>query len=181
MDGLTATETLRAIVKRVRRMVEQQYACWRDELLPALAANGIRLLELAELDQAEFGLGGGILPRAGPPGADAAGDRPGASVPAVAQQVAELHRAAGDGAGPARCSSTWRWCRSRAILPRMIKLPRTDARQDYVYLDRLIGHYLADLFPGTNIAGLLAVPRDAQQRALHRRGGDGEPAQSGRE
>ncbi len=53
MDGLTATETFRAIVKRVRRMVEQQYACWRDELLPALAANGIRLLELAELDQAD--------------------------------------------------------------------------------------------------------------------------------
>ena len=53
MDGLTATETFRAIVKRVRRMVEQQYACWREELLPALAANGIRLLELAELDQAD--------------------------------------------------------------------------------------------------------------------------------
>ena len=53
MDGLTATETLRAIVKRVRRMVEQQYACWRDELVPALAANGIRLLEVAKLDQAD--------------------------------------------------------------------------------------------------------------------------------
>ena len=32
MDGLTASETFRAIVKRVRRMVEQQYACWREEL-----------------------------------------------------------------------------------------------------------------------------------------------------
>src|ERR1019366_6080996 len=50
MDGLTASETLRAIVKRVRRMVAEQYACWREELLPALAANGIRLLELGELD-----------------------------------------------------------------------------------------------------------------------------------
>ena len=27
------------------------------------------------------------------------------------------------------------------------------ARQDYVYLDRLIGHYLADLFPGTKLLG----------------------------
>ena len=26
-------------------------------------------------------------------------------------------------------------------------------RQDYVYLDRLIGHYLADLFPGTTLLG----------------------------
>jgi polyphosphate kinase len=39
------------------------------------------------------------------------------------------------------------------ILPRMVKLPRADARQDYVYLDRLIGHHLADLFSGTKILG----------------------------
>src|SRR5204863_273188 len=39
------------------------------------------------------------------------------------------------------------------ILPRMVRLPRSDARQDYVYLSRLIGHHLADLFPGTRIIG----------------------------
>src|ERR1700733_858478 len=33
MDGLTATETFRAITRRVRRMVEQQYAGWREEHL----------------------------------------------------------------------------------------------------------------------------------------------------
>src|SRR5664279_4830436 len=54
MHGLTASEAFRAIVKRVRRMVEQQYACWREELMPALAANGIRLLELTELDASDL-------------------------------------------------------------------------------------------------------------------------------
>src|SRR5512136_2194540 len=54
MDGLTATETFRAIVERVRRMVGQQYACWQNELVPALAASGIRLLELSDLDQADL-------------------------------------------------------------------------------------------------------------------------------
>src|SRR2546430_14465258 len=44
MDGLTASETFRAIVQRVRVMVQQQYACWRDDLVPALAAGGIRIL-----------------------------------------------------------------------------------------------------------------------------------------
>src|SRR5436189_2224366 len=29
IDGLTASETFRAITKRIRRMIEQQYACWR--------------------------------------------------------------------------------------------------------------------------------------------------------
>jgi len=36
MDGLTSTEAFRAITKRVRRMVDEQYACWRETLLPAL-------------------------------------------------------------------------------------------------------------------------------------------------
>src|SRR5471032_697692 len=34
-DGKTASETLRAIRKKVRQMIEQQYRCWREELLPA--------------------------------------------------------------------------------------------------------------------------------------------------
>src|SRR5260221_14567829 len=40
IDGLTATETFRAITRTVRRMVDQQYACWRNQLRPALAQNG---------------------------------------------------------------------------------------------------------------------------------------------
>src|SRR5437016_12167376 len=39
------------------------------------------------------------------------------------------------------------------VLPRLVRLPRTDARQDYVFLSSLLGHYLADLFPGTTILG----------------------------
>jgi polyphosphate kinase len=39
------------------------------------------------------------------------------------------------------------------ILPRMVPLPRKDGRRDYIYLSRLIGHFLSDLFPGTSILG----------------------------
>jgi polyphosphate kinase len=39
------------------------------------------------------------------------------------------------------------------ILSRVVQLPRSDSRRDYVFLGRLIGHYLADLFPGTRIIG----------------------------
>src|SRR5438094_8992884 len=45
IDGLTASETFRAITKRIRRMVEQLYACWRAQLVPALAENDIWFLE----------------------------------------------------------------------------------------------------------------------------------------
>ncbi|HEY1490851.1 MAG TPA: polyphosphate kinase 1, partial [Verrucomicrobiae bacterium] len=40
-----------------------------------------------------------------------------------------------------------------SILPRLIQLPRDDARRDYVFLSHLIGRFIADLFPGTTILG----------------------------
>jgi len=52
-DGLTATENLRAVTRRVRQLVERQYKCWREDLLPALAASGIRFLSFAELSAAD--------------------------------------------------------------------------------------------------------------------------------
>ena len=51
IDGRTATETFRAIARRVRRMVDQQYMCWNEELRPALAVHGIRFLNIHELDE----------------------------------------------------------------------------------------------------------------------------------
>src|ERR1019366_4793260 len=152
MDGLTATETFRAIVKRVRRMVEQQYACWREELMPALAANGIRLLELSELE---------------PPDLDYVKDYYHTQVRPVLTPLAI------DPAHPfpqllnktlnlivrlemTRDRETHKHMAVVQIprnLPRVFKRCRGGTRQDYVYLDRLIGHYLADLFPGTKLLG----------------------------
>src|SRR5438067_976337 len=50
LDGLTATEIFKAITARVRRMVDDGYACWRQTLKPALAKNSIRILEIPVLD-----------------------------------------------------------------------------------------------------------------------------------
>jgi len=53
-DGLTPAENLRVITLRVRLMLEQQYRCWREDLLPALARHGIRLLKVRELGKTDF-------------------------------------------------------------------------------------------------------------------------------
>jgi polyphosphate kinase len=152
MDGLTGTETFRAIVKRVRRMVQQQYACWRDELVPALAANGIRLLELAELDKADRAwvedyYHTQVRPVLTPLAIDPAHPFPqllNKSLNLIVRLEMSRNR---------EVLKHMAVVQIPRILPRMIKLPRADARQDYVYLDRLIGHYLADLFPGTKLLG----------------------------
>src|SRR5437016_12651742 len=55
MDGLTATETFKAVVRRIRKMVNDKYVCWREDLQPALAKHGIRILDVAELDLQDLG------------------------------------------------------------------------------------------------------------------------------
>src|SRR5947208_3292193 len=50
LDGLTASETFRAVQKRVRQMVEQQFNCWREQLVPQLAEHGIQFLSFPAVD-----------------------------------------------------------------------------------------------------------------------------------
>ena len=152
MDGMTATETLRAIVRRVRRMVGVQYACWRDELLPALVDNGIRLLELSELERADLAwvetyYHTQVRPVLTPLAIDPAHPFPqllNKSLNLIVRLAVARNR---------EVLKHMAVVQIPRILPRMIKLPRADGRQDYVCLDRLIGHYLADLFPGTKLLG----------------------------
>lgn len=152
MDGLTASETFRAIVKRVRRMIEQQYACWRNELLPALAASGIRLLQLSELDAADRAwveeyYHTQVRPVLTPLAIDPAHPFPqllNKSLNLIVRLEIRRNR---------ETHKHMAVVQIPRILPRIIKLPRTDGRQDYIYLGRLIAHYLADLFPGTKLLG----------------------------
>src|SRR6059058_318997 len=46
-DGLSPTELFDRIQKTVRQLVATQYALWKNELLPQLAKNGIRIPKMA--------------------------------------------------------------------------------------------------------------------------------------
>ncbi|HWX21260.1 MAG TPA: polyphosphate kinase 1 [Candidatus Binatia bacterium] len=154
-DGLTASEAFRAITKRVRRMVADEYACWRKDLLPALAKNGIRILDTASLEPADQAwlqeyYRTQVRPVLTPLAIDPAHPFPqllNKSLNLIVRleirrgQEALKHLAV---------------VQIPRILPRLVKLPRADAREDYVYQSRLIGHFLADLFPGTRLLGYWA-------------------------
>src|SRR5205809_2289624 len=49
-DSLSPTDTFENIQRIVRELVATQYALWNDELLPELAKNGIRILQVAQLN-----------------------------------------------------------------------------------------------------------------------------------
>jgi polyphosphate kinase len=152
VDGLTATETFRAIQRRVREMVEAQFRCWREELVPALAGSGIRFLDVNALGPAdrvwvESHYQRQVGPVLTPLGLDPAHPFPqllnktlNLIVQLEARQNGELQRRLAVVQVPRG-------------LPRLVKLPRDDSQQDYVFLAHLIGNNLDDLFPGTRIVG----------------------------
>jgi polyphosphate kinase len=152
VDGLTATEAFRAITKRVRRMVDEQYDCWRKNLLPSLKQAGIRILDIPELDLQDLAwlvqyYRTQVRPVLTPLAID-----PAHPFPQLLNKTLNLIVRIEMARGP-DTHKHMAVVQIPRILPRMIKLPREDARQDYVYLSRLIGHHLADLFPGTNLLG----------------------------
>jgi polyphosphate kinase len=152
MDGLTATETYQAMVKRIRQMVDDQYRCWRDDLMPALGKNGIRILDMSELQLPDLAwlmqyFRTQVRPVLTPLAIDPAHPFPQLLNKSLNLIVRlEMHR---NGESLKHLAVV----QIPRILPRMVKLPRDDGRQDYVYLSRLIGHHLADLFPGTKLVG----------------------------
>src|SRR5271155_2687666 len=49
-DGLTAEQELAKVTAAMHLLVRDQYKCWNEELLPALAKQSIRVLTSSELD-----------------------------------------------------------------------------------------------------------------------------------
>jgi polyphosphate kinase len=152
IDGLTASETFRVVTRRMRRMVEQQYVCWREELVPAMAVNGIRFLqfsELSDVDRAwiEIYYRTQVRPVLTPLAIDPAHPFPQLLNKSLNMMV-QLEMPQGG-----QVLRHLAVVQVPRVLPRLVKLPRDDSRQDYVFLGHLIGHYLADLFPGTRILG----------------------------
>ena len=151
-DGLTPAQTLRAVRKRIRRMVRDQDLCWRDELAPELARQGIRFLAPAQLDQADLQwlenfYRSEVRPVLTPLAIDPVHPFPqllNKSLNIIVQLEMKT------GGERLRHLAVVQVPRG---LPPVVRLPRPDGRRDYVFLGQVVGHFLRDLFPGTDIAG----------------------------
>src|SRR5262245_2726148 len=152
VDGLTATETYRAVAKRIHRMVELQYACWREQLVPELAKNGMRLLKVPELEKSDrdwverFYLNE-VRPVLTPLAIDPAHPFPQLLNKSL-NIILQLEKKE-----DARMIRHLAVVQVPRVLPRLIRLPRSDSRRDFIFLGHIIGQSFADLFPGTRILG----------------------------
>ena len=152
VDGLTATERFQAIQKRVHELVDEQYLCWRHQLVPELAKHAIRFLEVEKLDEADqkwlkdYYLAQ-VRPVLTPLAIDSAHPFPQLLNKSL-NMIVQLEMAHG-----AQVLQHLAVVQVPRVLPRLVRLPRTDERADYVFMGGLIGHFLGDLFPGTTILG----------------------------
>jgi polyphosphate kinase len=151
-DGRTASETFRAVRRRVRTMIEQQYKLWREQLVPELVKHGIVFHDPSKLAERDIEFVENyyqtqVRPVLTPLGIDPAHPFPqllNKSLNLVAslevERNGEIERRLGVVQVP-------------RVLPRLVWLPRDDESLEYLYLGSLIGTHLADLFPGTKIHG----------------------------
>lgn len=152
VDGLTASETFRAVTRRVRRLVEQQYACWQQDLRPALAKNGIRFLNFEDLGPTDVAwveeyYRAQVRPVLTPLALDPAHPFPQLLNKSL-NIIVRLEMAQSG-----QILRHLAVVQVPRVLPRLVRLPREGGKQDYIFLGVLIGNYLADLFPGTKILG----------------------------
>ena len=151
-DGLTPRQTLAAIRRRVTRMVHDHNACWRERLQPELARHGIRFLRpdsvsAADQQWLEHYYRTTVRPVLTPLAID-----PTHPFPLLVNRA--LNLVVRLGAPPrSRTGPRLAVLEVPRVLPRLIRLPHADGRQDYVFLGELIGHFLPDLFPGRTILG----------------------------
>jgi polyphosphate kinase len=151
-DGLTVTEQLQAIHDRTRRLVDAQYACLNDVVLPALRRQGIELLARATWDAATaewveryFELE--IEPVLSPLALDPA--RP---FPRIQNKSLNfIVRLAGqDAFGRDTGLAIVQAPRS---LPRVVALPEVDGRKRFVLLTGIVQQFVSRLFSGMEVLG----------------------------
>lgn len=152
IDGLSPAETFRAITERVRRMVEFQNRCWREDLRPALAKAGINFLnysQVAKSDRAflERYYTSQVRPVLTPLAIDPAHPFPQLLNKSLNIMVELSIEKEGHRLKHLAVVQVPR------VLPRLVRLPGEESARNYILLGELIGSYLADLFPGTEILG----------------------------
>src|SRR6184192_2368179 len=155
-DGLSPSEVFDRIQKTVRQLVAEQYALWKNELLPELAKNGIYLREIAELPAkraawAHRYFQQEVFPMLTPLAVDASHPFP--------HLLNRSHNLLVRAKTRRRGEPLHAIVQVPRVVPRLILLPRgTGANEpwEYIYLASLIKQYIAELFPGLILDGVHA-------------------------
>jgi polyphosphate kinase len=153
-DGLTPSAALESIRDSVLELVDEQYRVMNDELTPALAQQGIRILRRSEWTRSQSRwlhrhFRNELMPVLSPLGLDPAHPFPRILNKSLNFAVAlEGRDAFGRDSGMALV-------RAPRSLPRIIRIPKSHSGgpDDFVFLSSILHEYIDELFPGMKVRG----------------------------
>ena len=149
-DGLTAEQELEKVSAAMHVLVRDQYKCWNEELLPALAKQSIRVLTMAELDAKALKAAKTFYDRRVNPMLTPVTVDPSHPFPHVLNKVLciafLLHRRRGGNGKPYFGVVT-----VPRALPRLLRVPAADGGIHYVFLQDILSFYAARLYRGYQI------------------------------
>ena len=155
-DGMTAQSLLDQINADMQEFVAEQYACWKDDLHPALCAEGIRVLSWADLTEEAKLAAGELYVRDVDPLLTPITIDPRHPFPRVLNKalcVALLLRRKRKGANAAVLGVVT----VPRALPRFVRLPGGPGRtQDFLFLHDLIEHQAGGMYRGYEIVSTAA-------------------------
>ncbi len=149
VDGLTPLEEAALIARETHDFVSDQYRIWNQGLRPALAENGIRVLGLQDLDQAgrdfvEEYCERELDPLLTPVTVDPAHPFPRILNKALCFALLLRRRR--------RASTTYMGVVTvPRALPRLVRLPKENGTDDYIFLADLVSAHAARMYSGYEI------------------------------
>jgi polyphosphate kinase len=151
-DGSTAAQDLQSVSAAMHIFVRDQYTCWNEELLPALAKESIRLLSLSELDAkasqtAKTFYDRRVSPMLTPVTVDPSHPFPHVLNKALCIAFILRKRRGGNGKPYFGVLTVPR------ALPRLLRVPSSTKTIDYVFLHDIISTYAPKLYRGYEILG----------------------------
>jgi polyphosphate kinase len=149
-DGLTAAQELEKVSVAMRSFVHDQYKCWNEELLPALAKQSIRVLRMEELGTqaskaARVFYERRVNPMLTPVTVDPAHPFPHVLNKALCVAFLLRRRRGGNGKPYFGVVTVPR------ALPRLLRVPAANDGIHYVFLQDIISAYAAKLYRGYEI------------------------------
>jgi polyphosphate kinase len=149
-DGLTAEQELEKVSAAMHVFVEDQYECWNEELLPALAKESIHVLSMKDLDSKAEQAAKTFYERRVTPMLTPVTVDPSHPFPRVLNKalcIAFLLRRRRGGSG----KPFFGVVTVPRALPRLLRLPAGEDGIRYVFLQDIISTYAAKLYRGYEI------------------------------
>ncbi|MFZ4776449.1 MAG: polyphosphate kinase 1 [Terrimicrobiaceae bacterium] len=158
-DGLSAAEILALISQRSRKMVEDQYRCWNEQIAPELDAQRIRFHAYPDVPEEEKKHFAGFFEKTVYPVLTPIAVDPSHPFPQLLNKslnvIVELE---GDG-----LETDIAVVQAPRILPRVVSFSKPKNGDDYVFLGNIIQEHVASLFKGVTVKGahLFRVTRNS--------------------